>query len=136
VVLEPLSGRALRLRKLDVHLLVQRGILREWNWTEQFSGQPENLKYCNFVADKLDLRKDITFGERAKSARWDERANEWEVTFASGLRARSRYLVTALGPLSAPTMPVVDGIEDFQGESWHTGLCRTARSRSRTSAWP
>ncbi|MGH9886115.1 MAG: NAD(P)-binding protein, partial [bacterium] len=31
-------------------------LLREWSWSEHFSGQPENLRYCNFVADKLDLR--------------------------------------------------------------------------------
>jgi cation diffusion facilitator CzcD-associated flavoprotein CzcO len=97
-------------------------ILREWSWSEQFSGQPENLRYCEFVADKLDLRRDITFGERAVAAQWDERAGEWEVRFASGLRARARFLVTALGPLSAPTMPRVEGIEDFSGEWWHTGL--------------
>jgi cation diffusion facilitator CzcD-associated flavoprotein CzcO len=97
-------------------------ILREWDWAENFSGQPENLRYCNFVADKLDLRRDITFGEIVIAAHWDERANEWEVRFKSGLCARARYLVTALGPLSAPTMPLLDGIEDFQGESWHTGL--------------
>ncbi|HTO52332.1 MAG TPA: NAD(P)/FAD-dependent oxidoreductase [Myxococcota bacterium] len=97
-------------------------ILREWSWSEQFSGQPENLRYCNFVADKLQLRRDITFGERATSARWDEAAGEWEVAFESGRRARAKYLVTALGPLSAPTMPLLEGIEDFQGEWWHTGL--------------
>jgi cation diffusion facilitator CzcD-associated flavoprotein CzcO len=97
-------------------------ILRDWSWSEQFSGQPENLRYCEFVADKLDLRRDITFGERATSAHWDEAANEWEVRFASGLVVRARFLVTALGPLSAPTMPVLEGVEDFEGESWHTGL--------------
>jgi cation diffusion facilitator CzcD-associated flavoprotein CzcO len=97
-------------------------ILRDWNWSEQFSGQPENLRYCNFVADRLDLRRDITFGERATAAHWNEAAGEWEVAFESGRRARAKYLVTALGPLSAPTMPLLEGIEDFQGEWWHTGL--------------
>ncbi len=97
-------------------------LLREWSWSEHFSGQPENLRYCEFVADKLDLRRDITFGERARAAHWDEAANEWEVAFESGLRARARFLVTAIGPLSAPTMPLVEGIDEFRGESWHTGL--------------
>ncbi|MGK2913123.1 MAG: FAD-dependent oxidoreductase, partial [Porticoccaceae bacterium] len=36
-------------------------ILKEWNWSEHFAGQPENERYFNFVADKLDLRKDIQF---------------------------------------------------------------------------
>src|SRR5437763_15381044 len=34
-------------------------LLRQWDWVEHFSGQPENLHYCNFVADTLTLRGDI-----------------------------------------------------------------------------
>ena len=97
-------------------------VLKEWSWKEHFSGQPENLRYCEFVADKFDLRRDITFNTRVTSAHWDEAANEWETTFENGKRARARFLITALGPLSSPTMPVIPGVEDFKGEAWHTGL--------------
>ena len=97
-------------------------VLKEWDWKEHFSGQPENLRYCEFIADKFDLRRDITFNTRVKAAHWDEAANEWEVTFETGGRARARFLVTAIGPLSSPTMPTIPGIGDFKGESWHTGL--------------
>src|SRR6478752_4685435 len=69
-------------------------LLREWDWKEHFSGQPENLRYCNFVADKFDLCRDITFGARARSASWDEAANQWEVAFDDGRRARARFLIT------------------------------------------
>ncbi len=44
------------------------------------------------------------------------------MAFAEGRRARARFLVTAVGPLSAPTMPAIPGIDDFDGEAWHTGL--------------
>jgi cation diffusion facilitator CzcD-associated flavoprotein CzcO len=87
-----------------------------------FLGQPENLRYCNFVADMFDLRRDITFNARVKGAAWGEAANEWEATFENGRRARARYLITAIGPLSAPTMPLIEGTNDFAGEAWHTGL--------------
>jgi cation diffusion facilitator CzcD-associated flavoprotein CzcO len=97
-------------------------LLAEWDWAEHFSGQPENLRYCNLVADKFDLRRDITFNARVRSAAWDDAANEWEVVFENGRRARARFLVTAIGPLSAPTMPVIEGIDEFKGEAWHTGL--------------
>ena len=97
-------------------------MLKEWDWKEHFSGQPENLRYCEFLADKFDLRRDITFNARVKAAHWDEAANEWEVTFEDGGRARARFLITAIGPLSSPTMPVIPGVDDFKGESWHTGL--------------
>ena len=36
-------------------------LLQEWDWKERFSGQPENLRYLNYVADKFDLRKHMQF---------------------------------------------------------------------------
>jgi cation diffusion facilitator CzcD-associated flavoprotein CzcO len=97
-------------------------LLREWSWSEHFSSQPETLRYCNLIADMFDLRRDITFGARAKAASWDEAAKAWHVVFEDGRRARARFLVTAIGPLSAPTMPLIPGIADFAGDAWHTGL--------------
>src|SRR5213080_132159 len=96
-------------------------ILRDWEWSEHFAAQPETLRYCNFVADKLDLRRDIEFGCRITAAVYDEAAGEWEIETADGRRVRARFLITAIGPLSAPTMPTIPGVESFRGESYHTG---------------
>ena len=94
--------------------------LQEWNWKEHFSGQPENEQYLNYVADKFDLRKDIQFNARVKSAVYDEKANRWEVQLESGQRARAQFLVAAVGILSARYMPPFAGIDSFKGESYHT----------------
>ncbi len=96
-------------------------VLREWEWSEHFAAQPETLRYCNFVADKLDLRRDIEFNRRIVAAGYDEAANQWEIEMGDGGRARARFLITAIGPLSAPTMPTIPGVETFRGESYHTG---------------
>ncbi|MGH8676020.1 MAG: flavin-containing monooxygenase, partial [Burkholderiales bacterium] len=96
-------------------------LLDEWEWSEHFAAQPETLRYCNFVADKLDLRRDIAFNTRIVSAAYDEAANCWEVVTTDGRRARARFLITAIGPLSAPTMPLIPGVGDFRGEAFHTG---------------
>jgi cation diffusion facilitator CzcD-associated flavoprotein CzcO len=96
-------------------------LLEEWEWREHFSAQPETLRYCNVIADKLDLRRDIEFDSRIKSAVFDAAANGWEIETTDGRRARSRFLITAIGPLSAPTMPTIPGVDDFQGEAYHTG---------------
>jgi cation diffusion facilitator CzcD-associated flavoprotein CzcO len=95
-------------------------ILDEWEWSEHFAAQPETLRYCNFVADKLDLRHDITFGTRVSSAVWDEAEDCWEIACDGGPRARAPFLISAMGPLSAPTMPLIPGIDSFQGDAYHT----------------
>ena len=96
-------------------------LLDEWEWSEHFAAQPETLRYCNFVADKFDLRKDITFEARVVAARYDEEANIWTVELEDGRRASARLLITAIGPLSVPTMPTIPGVERFKGEAFHTG---------------
>ena len=96
-------------------------LLREWEWSEHFAAQPETLRYCNFVADKLDLRRDIEFNSRIRAAVYDEAAGQWEVEIEDGRRVRARWLITAIGPLSTPTMPSIPGVESFRGEAYHTG---------------
>jgi cation diffusion facilitator CzcD-associated flavoprotein CzcO len=95
-------------------------LLQEWSWSEHFAPQPETLRYLNHVADRFDLRRDIQFNSRVVAAHFDEVAQRWKVTLEDGGRAAARFLITALGPLSAATLPRIPGVESFRGESFHT----------------
>ncbi|MDI1285439.1 MAG: NAD(P)/FAD-dependent oxidoreductase [Reyranella sp.] len=95
-------------------------LLDEWHWTEHFSPQSETLRYLNFVADKLDLRRDIQFKSRVSAAHYNDEGRSWNVTLEDGSHFTSRFLITAIGPLSAPTMPRIPGVESFKGQSCHT----------------
>ena len=95
-------------------------LLEEWSWSEHFAGQPETLRYINYVADKFDLRRDIQFRSRVTAAHYDDAARAWDVTLQDGSKHRARFLITAIGPLSAPTMPRVEGVDSFKGQSFHT----------------
>jgi cation diffusion facilitator CzcD-associated flavoprotein CzcO len=97
-----------------------RELLQEWDWSEHFAGQPETLRYLNHVADKFDLRRDIRFTSRVAAASWDETNRLWQITLESGETCHTRFLITAIGPLSAPTMPTIPGVDSFQGQSCHT----------------
>jgi len=95
-------------------------VLDEWHWKERFSSQPENLRYLNFVADKFDLRKHMQFNARIESAHFDDERTRWKLTLTDGRRFECQFLFTALGLLSAPTLPRVEGLDDFAGQSFHT----------------
>jgi cation diffusion facilitator CzcD-associated flavoprotein CzcO len=95
-------------------------LLEEWDWSEHFAGQPETLRYLNHVADKFDLRRDIQFGCRVAAATYDENSRSWSVALQDGSRLRARFLITAIGPLSTPTLPRIEGRDTFVGQSFHT----------------
>jgi cation diffusion facilitator CzcD-associated flavoprotein CzcO len=95
-------------------------LLAEWDWTEHFSPQPENLRYVNHVVDKFELRKHVQFGCDLKRAVWDDEHRIWTLELADGRTLTCRYLLTAIGLLSAPTMPRLAGMDSFRGPSFHT----------------
>jgi len=94
-------------------------LLEEWEWSEHFAGQPETLRYLNHVADKFDLRRDIQFCSRVTAAVFDEEARSWTVTLEDESTYHTRFLITAIGPLSTPTLPRIEGRDSFQGQSFH-----------------
>ena len=96
-------------------------LLQEWDWKELYSGQPENERYLNYVADKFDLRRDIQFNARVASAVYDEEENRWIVETDDGRRAAGRFLITAVGLLSAHYVPDFEGLDSYQGTWCHTG---------------
>ena len=95
-------------------------LFNEWHWVEAYSPQPENLRYLNYVADKFDLRRHMQFNVRVESARWDEEENLWRLGLDDGRELSCRFLIMGTGLLSQPTMPNIDGIDDFEGDSCHT----------------
>ena len=95
-------------------------LLQEWNWSERFSGQPENLRYLNYVVDKFDLRKHMQFNCKVEAARFDESANLWRLDVSDGRELTCRFFIPCLGLLSAPTTPRMEGMDRFEGRSFHT----------------
>ena len=95
-------------------------LLDEWDWNEHFSSQPENERYLNFVADKFNLREDIQFNSKVISAHYQEKTHCWRIRLEDQTEYTCRFLITAIGILSAPTMPTIDGVKRFKGQSFHT----------------
>ena len=95
-------------------------LCNEWHWKERFSSQPENLKYLNFVADKFDLRRHMTFNTFIDSMEWVEEQHEWTLHCRNGETYHTRFVVTSMGGVHIPTYPRIDGLDDFKGQSFHS----------------
>ncbi|MXX62877.1 MAG: NAD(P)/FAD-dependent oxidoreductase [Holophagales bacterium] len=133
-------GARCDVESLEYSYQFSEELQQEWSWSERYSGQPEILRYANHVADRFDLRRDIEFGRRVVSTRFDEAASGWRIEVASadastsaplerdgnGNRAPNeivfaRFVVMATGCLSAANLPEFPGIDDFEGAKYHTG---------------
>jgi cation diffusion facilitator CzcD-associated flavoprotein CzcO len=98
-------------------------IQQEWVWTESMPAQPEVEAYLNFVADRLDLRRDIQFNTRVVAMAFDEEAATWTVQTEKGesfQTFRAPFVVAASGILSVPLEPDIPGMATFAGTSLFT----------------
>lgn len=93
---------------------------REWRWSERFAAQPEILAYAKFVADRLDLRRDIRFGARVERAVWNDDTHAWTMWLSDGSSAAARHVVFATGALATPRMPEIPGVEKYGDRIVHT----------------
>lgn len=94
---------------------------QDWTWSEKYATQPEILRYANHVADRFDLRKDMTFETRVTSAVFDEDSGRWHVHTDSGEVISARFFIMATGCLSVPKQPDIEGADDFEGPTYITG---------------
>jgi cyclohexanone monooxygenase len=94
---------------------------QDWVWTERYAAQPEILAYANHVSDRFGLREDICFNTWVARAVFSETDGLWTLTSDEGLSFGARFVIMALGCLSAPHRPDIPGISEFAGECYHTG---------------
>jgi len=87
----------------------------EWQWSERYAPQGELLDYANHVADRFDLRRDISFNTRINAASYDDHTGLWRITTDQGETIEARYCVMATGCLSAAKTPDIPGAGTFKG---------------------
>ena len=102
------------------------------DWSSSFSPQPEIQDYLERCATGFGVRPHIRFGAEVRHARWDDAVQRWHVeTSAPGIRGvpekevlQARYLVSATGALSDPSLPDLPGLETFAGTAFHSARWR------------
>ena len=91
-------------------------LLASWTWSSRYPEQPEILRYLQHVAERFDLYPSIRLRTRVTAANYDEDRDRWVVTTASGSLASARFLISAVGCLSASNVPDIPGLDTFEGE--------------------
>jgi cation diffusion facilitator CzcD-associated flavoprotein CzcO len=93
-------------------------------WTRTFAPQPEIEAYLRDVADRHDIKRLVRFGTELTGADWDPAARRWVLTTHAGADGTATMtadlVVLATGPLSAPSLPAIDGLDRFEGTVFHS----------------
>ena len=120
-------GARCDIESIEYSYSFDEDLQQEWVWSERYAAQPELLSYARHVADRFDLRKDISFGLRVQRLSWQESERHWVVTTDDGAIRTARHVIAATGCLSVPSRPSFAGMGDFGGEllwtsSWPEGV--------------
>ena len=94
------------------------------DWSMHFPLREKIESYLLDTAQHFDLYQKGRFDALVKEARWDDAAGKWSVTVVTpdGVADthRADYLFSAVGILNIPKYPVIEGLEGFAGEVYHT----------------
>lgn len=101
--------------------LFDEALYKGWTWSERFPGQPEIERWMHYIADTLDLRRDISFSTKVIKATFDERTGRWTVETDQGDVIDTQFVIGCTGMLSAPLEDRFPGQSSFRGEIVHTG---------------
>ncbi|WP_418769525.1 flavin-containing monooxygenase [Mycobacterium neumannii] len=89
------------------------------NWTRSFSTQPEIEEYICGVAGRAGVLDRHVFGCEVTRAAWQEEHHCWALSTTRGTMTAD-VLIGAFGALAEPSLPAIPGIDDFDGELFHS----------------
>jgi 4-hydroxyacetophenone monooxygenase len=94
-------------------------------WSRYFAPRDQIQDYLEGCADEFGVRPNIQFGTAVQSATWDANTSSWSVTVQDAKGERSLQavaLVSAIGQLSLPSIPQIEGADDFDGPIFHSAM--------------
>ncbi len=86
----------------------------------KFASGFEILEYCQQMAERFGFYERCLFHTTVEQTAWDEATRRWTVSTDRGDAMRARFVVLANGILTSPKLARIDGMESFQGASFHT----------------
>ncbi len=101
-------------------LTFSRELLQEWHWTRRYPDWKETLDYMHFVANKCDMWPHIQLNTEIVDAEYLADSGHWRVTTGDGDSFTCKYFISAMGMISEPVIPKIDGMDRFKGPLFHS----------------
>jgi cation diffusion facilitator CzcD-associated flavoprotein CzcO len=89
--------------------------------TTKYAFGDEIRRHLDAIATKYDLVDRALFHTGVESSEWDEERSRWVIRTDRGDEVRAHYLIMAVGILNRMKVPVIPGMERFEGAAFHSG---------------
>ncbi len=87
----------------------------------KFASAFEIYEYTQLIAERYGFYDHCLFHTEVTKAQWNDAEELWTVETNRGDAMRAKYVMLANGTLSTPRLARIEGMEKFQGDSFHTG---------------
>lgn len=101
-------------------LSFSKELLQEWSWTQRYPDWQETHRYMHFVADKCDMWPHIQLNTEIVSADYQADSGHWLITTGDGDTYTCKYFISAMGMISEPVIPKINGMDQFKGPLFHS----------------
>jgi cyclohexanone monooxygenase len=88
--------------------------------SEKYAHAPEILEHCQRIGKHYGLYEDALFHTEVNDLQWDAERSVWIVRTNRGDEFTAQYITIGTGPLHVPKLPGLEGIDEFEGHSFHT----------------
>lgn len=93
---------------------------RNANWSRNFASSAEIQRYTLDIVAQHALRPQIRFRRNVNGCTFDTEQGIWHVSTSQGELFRARTLIMASGPLANASLPLMSGMEHYQGHKVHS----------------
>ncbi len=93
---------------------------KKYDWSRPYAPQAELLAYMEDIAEKYELLPHCRFEQEVLKVTWDETNSRWSLLMASGDEVEADVVVSAVGMFNELVYPEIEGLDSFEGESFHS----------------
>jgi cyclohexanone monooxygenase len=90
------------------------------NWTRMFAKQEEIKTYLEGCWEKYRLQDKTLLNTEITRLAWNDVDELWQIEDAAGNHYSAQFVVSGMGALSTPSIPALNGLENFKGMSFHS----------------
>ena len=106
----------------DTEAYIYLPLLEELDYvpSQKYAHAPEILSHSKNIAEKYGLYENACLQTEVTGMQWDALESRWVIQTNRQDRFKAKFVIMSNGPLHRPKLPGIEGINSFNGHTFHT----------------